>query len=132
MFFNDVTYSGRIQILIRERAIEITYSFQQLLTFIHVIDFFFSQSSLFLQKDLEKNDTLFESPKIEHLDSGKKFGMATPRGWPRLFIWKSITSTKTCLEPFKAKILTISRFFQTRGNMAFFFEVCNSILLKLA
>ena len=54
------------------------YSFAQLLTFGHVMDSTFSQFSKTLRKNLETNDTSFESPKIEFLESGTKLGMALP------------------------------------------------------
>ena len=41
------------------------YSQRQLLTFGHIMDFSFSQFSPFFQNDLERNDTSFESPKVE-------------------------------------------------------------------
>ena len=45
------------------------------------MDFSFSQFSIFFQKDLETDDTSFESPKIELLESEKKLGAASPWGW---------------------------------------------------
>ena len=54
------------------------YSQRQLLTFGHIMDFSFSQFSLFFQDDLEINDTSFESPKIELLESSMKLGVAQP------------------------------------------------------
>ena len=68
---------------IRNTHIYHIYSFQQLLTFGHVKDFSFSQFSPFLQKNLETNDTSFESPEIEDLDSGKKLGVAVSRALQR-------------------------------------------------
>ena len=52
------------------------YSERQLLTFGHIMDFSFSQFSIFFQKVLETDDTSFESPKIELLESSMKLGMA--------------------------------------------------------
>ena len=52
------------------------YSQRQLLTFGHMMDFSFSQFSAFFQKDLEANDTSFDSPKIELLESSMTLGVA--------------------------------------------------------
>ena len=49
----------------------------------------------FFQKDLETNDTSFESPKIELLESSMKLGMAWPWSWPYPLKWKSTPSSKT-------------------------------------
>ena len=54
------------------------YSQRQLLTFGYIMDFSFSQFSPFFHKDLETNDTSFESPKIELLESSMKLGVAQP------------------------------------------------------
>ena len=54
----------------------IMHSQRQLLTFGHIMDFSFSQFSPFFQNDLERNDTSFESPKIELLESSMKLGVA--------------------------------------------------------
>ena len=47
--------------------------------------FSFSWFSSFLKKDLELNDTSFESPKIELLELAMKLGVAWPKG-PETFI----------------------------------------------
>ena len=57
------------------------YSLRQLLTFGHIMDFPFPQFSPFFQKNLETNDTSFESPKIELLESGEKLGVALFWSW---------------------------------------------------
>ena len=44
----------------------------------HIMDCSFSQFSPFFQNDLERNDTSFESPKIELLESSMKLGVARP------------------------------------------------------
>ena len=62
------------------------------------MDASFSQFSAILQKNLEANDTSFESPKIELLESGKKLSMASLWGWPiwpQPINWKNITFTET-------------------------------------
>ena len=53
-----------------------------------------------LQKNLETNDTSFESPKIELLESGEKVGVALAWSWPRPSKQKSTSFTRICLEPF--------------------------------
>ena len=50
----------------------------QLLTFGRIMNFFFSQFSTFFQRYLETNDTSFESPKIEPLESVEKLGGQCP------------------------------------------------------
>ena len=57
-------------------VLNLIYSQRQLLTFGHIMDFSFSQFSPFFQNDLERNDTSFESPKIELLESSMKLGVA--------------------------------------------------------
>ena len=52
------------------------YSIRQFLTFGQVMDFSFSQFSPFCKRDLETNDTLFKSPKIEPFESGEKLILA--------------------------------------------------------
>ena len=44
----------------------------------YVMDSSFSKFSAILQKNLETNDTSFEGPKIELIESGKKLGIASP------------------------------------------------------
>ena len=56
----------------------VLYSFPLLLTFGHIMDSSFSQFLEILQKNLETNDTSFESPEIKLLELGKKLGVATP------------------------------------------------------
>ena len=91
------------------------YSERQLLTFSHIMDFSFSQFSFFFQNDLERNDTLFESPKIELLESTLKLGVAWPWAWPHPLKWKSTLSTKTRLEPFMTKIRPVSKLLSNNG-----------------
>ena len=91
------------------------YSLRQLLTFSHIMDFAFSKYLPLLQKNLKTYDTSFESLKIEHLESRKKLCLASLWGWPRALDWKSTTSTKTRLEPFIAKILSISKLLSNNG-----------------
>ena len=54
------------------------HSFRQLLRFGHLQDFSFSLIPPLLKKNLETNDTSFESPYREGLESGKKLGVASP------------------------------------------------------
>ena len=53
-------------------------------------------------------DTSFENPNKKLLESGKKFGVASPWGWPHPLNWKSTTFTKTCVEPLMTEILQVS------------------------
>ena len=92
-----------------------TYSQRQLLTFGHIMDFSFSQFSPFFQNDLERNDTSFESPKIELLESSMKLGVARPWAWPHPLKWKSTPFAKTYLEPFMAKICPVSKLLSNNG-----------------
>ena len=87
----------------------------QLHTFGHVMDFYFSQFSSFLQKNLETNDTSFESPEIELLESGEKLGVALSWSWPRPPKQKSTSFTRICLEPFMTKIRPISKLLSNNG-----------------
>ena len=82
-----------------------TYSLRQLLTFGHMMDFSFSKFLPPLEENLKTNDTSFESLKIEHLYSCKKWGVASLWGWPCPLDWKSTSSSKTCLELFIAQNL---------------------------
>ena len=46
------------------------------------MDFAFPQFLPFFQKNVETNDTSFESPKTELLESGEKVGVALSWSWP--------------------------------------------------
>ena len=96
------------------------YSLRQLLIFGHIMVFPFPQFSPFFQKNLETNDTSFESPKIEHLESGKKLGVALPWSWPCPPKQKSTSFSRICLEHFMTKFAQFQNFFQTMGNRDFF------------
>ena len=76
------------------------YSLCQLLTFGHIMDFAFPQFLPFFQKNVETNDTSFESPKTELLESGEKMGVALSWSWPRPPKQKSTSFTRICVEPF--------------------------------
>ena len=76
------------------------YSLRQLLTFGHIMDFAFPQFLPFLQKNVETNDTSFESPKTELLESGEKVGVALSWSWPCPPKQKSTSFTRICVEPF--------------------------------
>ena len=86
-----------------------------MLIFSHVMDSFFSQFSVILLKNLETNDTSFESPKTELFESGEKVGVALSWSWPRPPKQKSISFTKMFLEPFITKIIPISKLFSNNG-----------------
>ena len=91
------------------------YSDRQLLTFGHIMVFPFPQFSPFFQKNLETNDTSFESPKIELLESGEKLGVALSWSWPRPPKQKSTSFTRICLEPFMTKIHPVSNLLSNSG-----------------
>ena len=76
------------------------YSLCQLLTFGHIMDFAFPQFLPFFQKNVETNDTSFESPKTELLESGEKVGVALSWSWPHPPKQKSTSFTRICVEPF--------------------------------
>ena len=82
------------------RPCGIIYSLRQLLTFGHIMDFAFPQFLPFFQKNVETNDTSFESPKTELLESGEKVGVALSWSWPRPPKQKSTSFTRICVEPF--------------------------------
>ena len=75
----------------------------------------FSQFPPSFRKYSVTNDTSFESPNIELLESGKKLGMALSWGWPRPLNWKSTTFTKTRLEPLMADFLPVSNLLSNSG-----------------
>ena len=62
--------------------------------------FLFFSIFTFFQKNLETNDTSFESPKTELLESGEKVGVALSWSWPRPPKQKSTSFTRICVEPF--------------------------------
>ena len=67
------------------------------------------------QKNFKTNDTSIESTNKGLLDSWEKLGMAPSWGWACFLSWKSITFTKTCLEPSMTKILAVSKLFSNNG-----------------
>ena len=71
---------------------------------------FYCFKPLFL-KITETNDTSFENPNKKLLESGKKFGVASPWGWPHPLNWKSTTFTRTRVEPLMTEILQLSNIF---------------------
>ena len=75
----------------------------------------FSWFSPSFQKYSVTNDTSFESPKIELLESSMKLGVAWPWAWPHPLKWKSTSSAKTNLEPFTAKICSVSKLLSDTG-----------------
>ena len=86
-----------------------------MLTFGHIMDFAFPQFLPFFQKNVETNDTSFESPKTELLESGEKVGVALSWSWPRPPKQKSTSFTRICLEPFMTKIHPISKLLSNNG-----------------
>ena len=91
------------------------YSLRQLLTFGHIMDFAFPQFLPFFQKNVETNDTSFESPKTELLESGEKVGVALSWSWPRPPKQKSTSFTRICVEPFMTQICPISKLLSNNG-----------------
>ena len=91
------------------------YSLRQLLTFGHIMDFAFPQFLPFFQKNVETNDTSFESPKTELLESGEKVGVALSWSWPHPPKQKSTFFTRICLETFMTKIHPISKLLSNNG-----------------
>ena len=76
-----------------------------------------------LKKNLETNDTSFESSYRERLESRKKLGVASPWGWPQPLNWKSTTSTQNLLEPSMVEILPLLKLFQIMGHRTFFWGI---------
>ena len=74
------------------------------------------------QKNFKTNDTSIESTNKEILDSLKKLGVASSWGWSCSLNWKSITFTKTSLEPSMIEILPVSKLFS--------FTTIHSFLLR--
>ena len=72
-----------------------------------------------MQKDLEKNVISFESPKIEDLDSGKKFGVTIRRAWSRPLTEKASLPLKLVGGLSKHKFFQFQNFSQTMSNRAF-------------
>ena len=72
------------------------------------------------QRNFETNDTSIESTNKELLDSLKKLGVAPSWGWKCSCNWKSITFTKTCLEPSMTQILPVSKLFLFTTIYSFF------------
>ena len=63
----------------------------------------------------EMNDTLFESPYIEHSKSGKKLGVALSWSWPCPPIQKKTSFARICLKPFMTKICPVSNLLSNSG-----------------
>ena len=91
------------------------YSGRQMLTFGHIIDFTFFWFSPSFQWNLVTNDTSFENPTIELLESGKKLGVAMCWSWPRPPNEKSTSFTRICLEPFMTDIYQVSKLLSHNG-----------------
>ena len=61
--------------------------------------------------DTEINDTSFESPHIEHLESGEKLGVALSWNWPHPPNKKPTSFTRICMEPLMTEISPVSNLF---------------------
>ncbi len=68
-----------------------------------------------MQKNLETNNTLFESPKIELLESGNKSGWHHTEGGHTLLTENTLTFTKNSSGAYMAKILPISKLLSNNG-----------------
>ena len=77
--------------------------------------FFLFSIFTFFQKNLETNDTSFESPKIELLESCEKLGVAKSWSWPRPPNQKSTSFSRICLEPFMIEICLVSNLLSNSG-----------------
>ena len=67
------------------------------------------------QKNFKTNDTSIERTNKGLLHVWKKVSMAPSWGWTCSLNWKSITFTKTCLEPSMTKILAVSKLLSNNG-----------------
>ena len=67
------------------------------------------------QKNFKTNDTSIERTNKGLLHLWKKVSMAPSWGWTCSLNWKSITFTKTCLEPSMTKIFAVSKVLSNNG-----------------